>query len=144
MARPTNTQFALAVHTLTLLASDPRPLSSDALAARVRSHPAHIRRVLGHLRRAGLVGSRPGPHGGWQLRHRPAEITLADAWRAVQRSDRLLGLPGPDPAVATGQAIERALLALDRRAQSAVEHELARTTIAELVAETVPRQLQPA
>jgi Rrf2 family protein len=136
MAGPTNTQFALAVHTLTLLAATPEPLSSAALAGSAGSNPAHVRRVLGHLRRAGLVGSRPGPNGGWHLQADPGRITLADTWRAVQGDGHVLGLHGANPDCGVGQRIQGALIELDRRAADAVSEELSHTTVAELVTET--------
>jgi Rrf2 family protein len=137
MARPTNTQFALGVHLLTLLGGSPgEALSSDILADSAGSNPVHVRRVLAHLRHSGLVRSRPGPSGGWQLSAEPEAITLADVWRAVQGDDRLLGLHGPNPNCPVGQRIQAELLAVDRRAAAAVEAELAQTTVAELVGTT--------
>ena len=137
MARPTNTQFALGVHLLTLLGGSPgAALSSDILADSAGSNPVHVRRVLAHLRQAALVRSRPGPSGGWQLAAEPEAITLADVWRAVQRDDHLLGLHGPNPNCPVGQRIQAELVALDRRAAAAVEAELAQTTVAELVGST--------
>lgn len=137
MARPTNTQFALGVHLLTLLGGSPgAALSSDILADSAGSNPVHVRRVLAHLRQAALVRSRPGPRGGWQLAAEPEAITLAEVWRAVQGDDHLLGLHGPNPNCPVGQRIQAELVALDRRAAAAVEAELAQTTVAELVGST--------
>ncbi len=142
MARPTNTQFAVAVHVLTLLAGAPgQVLPSALLAGSAGANPVHLRRVLGALRRAGLVSSWPGAHGGWQLEHSPDTLTLGDVWRAVQGNDPLLGLHGAAPECAVGQRIQRALGALDRRAARAVEDELARTTIGDLARDTRAREL---
>jgi Rrf2 family protein len=142
VARPTNTQFAVAVHVLTLLAGQPgEVLSAERLAGSVGANPVHVRRVLGSLRRAGLVTSQPGARGGWQL-DEPAEVaTLADVWRAVQGDDPLLGLHGAAPECAVGQRIQRALSDVDRRAARAVEEELARTTIEEVARDTRAREL---
>lgn len=142
MARPTNTQFAVGVHLLTLLGGSPgEALSSDILADSAGSNPVHVRRVLAHLREAELVRSRPGPSGGWQLAAGPETITLADVWRAVQGDDHLLGLHGPNPNCPVGRRIQAELVALDRRAAAAVEAELAETTVAELVGNTDPAAL---
>jgi Rrf2 family protein len=137
VARPTNTQFALAVHMLTLLAaSAPEQLSSEEMAGSAGSNPVHVRRVLGGLREAGLVTSRPGVGGGWSLVAQPAATTLADVWRVVQRDDPVLGLRGANPDCSVGQGVQAALLAVDRRAAAAIEAELATTTVADLVADT--------
>jgi Rrf2 family protein len=138
VAGPTNTQFALAVHMLTLLAgSAPSALSSEEMAGSADSNPVHVRRVLGGLREAGLLTSRPGPNGGWQLAADPAAITLADVWRIVHGDDQVLGLRGANPRCPVGQSIQRLLSDVDRRAARALEDELAETTIAQLVAEAV-------
>jgi Rrf2 family protein len=131
----TNTQFALAAHMLTLLAgSAPASLSSDEMAGSASSNPVHVRRVLGGLRTAGLVTSRPGVGGGWQLAQPAAAITLADVWRVVHGEDPVLGLHGAHPDCAVGQSIQQLLVDVDRRAHAAIAAELATTTIADLVA----------
>lgn len=145
VAHPTNTQFAVAVHVLTLLAGAPgQVLSSGLLAGSAGANPVHVRRVLGALRRAGLVTSRPGVHGGWQLERAAGMVTLADVWRAVQGDDPLVGLHGAAPRCTVGQRIQLALVDVDRRAARAVELELARTTISDLARDTRARELQAA
>lgn len=143
MARPTNTQFAVGVHVMTLLAGAPEQvLSSELLAGSAGANPVHVRRVLGALRRAGLVGSRPGVHGGWQLERAADTVTLAEVWRAVQGDDPLLGLHGAAPGCTVGQRIQHALGDVDRRAARAVEDELACTTIGDLANDTRARELE--
>lgn len=145
VAHPTNTQFAVAVHLLTLLAgASEEVLSSELMAGSVGANPVHVRRVLGSLRRAGIVASRPGAHGGWQLERAPEIVTLADVWRAVQGADPLLGLHGAAPECTVGQRIQRALGDIDRRAARAVEEELAHTSILDLARDTRARELAAA
>jgi Rrf2 family protein len=134
---PTNTQFALAVHMLTLLSAEPDAMhSSEVLAASAGSNPVHVRRVLGRLRRAGLVRSRPGPHGGWLVDGATCDTTLAEVWDAVHGDDAVLGLHSANPNCEVGQRIQGALVALDRRAARALTAELATTTLGELVRST--------
>ena len=136
MSGPANTQFAVAVHVLTMLAGLPRELqSSEVRAASVGSNPVHIRRVLARLREAGVVASRPGPHGGWQLLRSPEDTTLADVWRVINGDDPVLGVHAADPNCEVGQRIQANLEAVDRRALAAVEAELESTTLAELAAQ---------
>jgi Rrf2 family protein len=137
MGRPTNTQFALAVHVLTMLAGLPRELqTSEGMAGSAGSNPVHIRRVLGRLRNAGLVASRPGPHGGWQLMLPPAQTTLADVWRAMHGDDPILGLHEANPDCDVGRRIQANLGQIDRRAAAAIEAELETTTLADLAEQT--------
>ena len=129
--QPTNTQFALAVHVLTLLAAEPAERqSSEVLADSAGASPVHVRRVLGRLREAGLVRSRPGPGGG-SIGPGP-ETTLAAVWRAVNGADPVLGLHSANPDCTVGQRIQGELVALDRRAQAALVAELERTTLGDL------------
>lgn len=141
MAGPTNTQFAVAVHVLTLLAGSSSELVSDVLAGSAGANPAHVRRVLGQLRRAGVVASRPGTCGGWRLVQDAGTVTLGDVWRVVRGEDPLVGIHGAAPGCPVGQRIDRALRDVERRAAVAVERELARTTLEDLAAETRARDL---
>ena len=135
MAKATNTQFAVAVHVLTYLAAAGagRPVSSDELSMSTNVNPVHVRRVLGPLRNAGLVRSRPGVHGGWELAVDPAGIPLAQVWRLLQGDEPVLGLHGPNPACPVGRNIQTTLHALDRAVAAAVEAELERTTIQDVL-----------
>jgi Rrf2 family protein len=134
MAHATNTQFAVGVHMLTLLASlGPGPMSSEEMADSADASPVYVRRVLGRLRQAGLVASRPGVGGGWVLLRNPEEITLGEVWRAIQGETPLLGLHEVNPRCEVGDAIQHNLTIVDRRAVRAVEAELDALTVAEML-----------
>ena len=138
MAGPTNTQFALGVHLLTLLAgSAPAALSSEEMAGSANANPVHVRRVLGHFRQEGFVTSRPGVGGGWRLDADPEAVTLADVWRVVHGDGDVLGLRSAHPECPVGRSIQASLAAIDRDAARAVEDRLRDTTIAQLVSEAV-------
>ncbi|MGN9784928.1 Rrf2 family transcriptional regulator [Nonomuraea sp. ZG12] len=131
MARSKNTQFAVAVHVLTYLAGQTggRPVSSDELSESTNVNPVYVRRVLGPLRDAALVRSRPGVHGGWELAVDARDITLAQVWRRLQGTDPILGLHGPDPACAVGRGVQESLTTLDRAIADAVATELEQFTV---------------
>ncbi len=141
MARSTNTQFAVAVHVLTYLAgvTGSRPVSSDELARSTNVNPVYVRRVLGPLRDAGLVRSRPGVHGGWELAADARDVTLARVWRLLQGSDPVLGLHGPDPACPVGRGVQKSLHALDRAVADAVTTELERFTVQDVLTRDVAK-----
>lgn len=136
MPGPTNTQFSLAVHLLTLLAQADagQVLDSAALSISPAASPVHVRRVLGHLREAGLVHAQQGAHGGWTLARAAAEIDLAQVWLAVNGEDPVLGVHSPDPNCAVGRRVQQNLRDLDRRALSTLLGELATTTVADILA----------
>lgn len=79
-----NQQFATAVHVLTALGCFPNQLlSSEMLAASVKTNPVVIRRLLAQLIKAKLVVSTRGKSGGVSLAKDPSKITLKDIYLAV-------------------------------------------------------------
>ncbi|MCW2757288.1 MAG: putative Rrf2 family transcriptional regulator [Nocardioidaceae bacterium] len=136
MPRPTNTQFSVAVHVLTYLAGAgvDRPVSSDELAESTNVNPVHIRRLLGPLRDAGVLRSRPGAHGGWELRRPPSDIRLDEIWDLLQGDDPVLGLHGPSPDCPVGRAIQVELVDLDQQVAAAVRRSLAGRSVGDVLA----------
>jgi Rrf2 family protein len=142
----TSGRFAVAVHALALALvarsqQAGEAVTSEALAARVNAHPVHVRRVLGALREAGLVGSQPGPGGGWRLTRDPAAITLRDVYRAVEPAP-LFAPAHPNPDCPVGNCLPEILATCLGEAEAALEERLARVTIADVV-EAVRTQLGP-
>lgn len=133
-----SSRFSVAVHVLTLLAANPAGelLTSDRLAGSVNTNPVVIRRILGQLKRAGLVEVRAAA-GGTYLRCDPATLTLLDVYRAVDAVEGALFSihEHPNPHCAVGRHIQAALDGKLARAQAALERELAATTLAQMVAD---------
>ena len=71
------------LHVLLHMADQSEPMTSDALAAMMRSNPVVVRRTLGGLRDKGLVSSSKGRAGGWTLTCDLSRTTLLDVYRAV-------------------------------------------------------------
>ncbi len=145
MVRPTNTRFAVAVHVLTYLAgiTDGRAVSSEELSRSTNANPVYVRRILGPLRGAGLVDSRPGVNGGSVLAADPARITLEQVWQLFQGDEPVLGLHGPDPSCATGRGVRRTLTALDRTVADAVATALGRYTVRDVLDGVVEAESLP-
>jgi Rrf2 family protein len=131
------TRFAVAVHILLLLATEPSgQVTSGRIAESVGTNPVVIRRLAGQLARAGLVRIRRGP-GGAELARPTDAITLADVWAAMRRP----GLPllpthrGPQHG---GDDLGRSVPALLRGvlddAERAMEQRLAGVTLQSLLA----------
>ncbi|UUZ82841.1 Rrf2 family transcriptional regulator [Paenibacillus sp. P26] len=128
-------RFSMAVHTLTLIAVSPNECTGDFIAGGVNTNPVVIRRIMGMLKKAGLVDVRPGV-GGASLLKAPEEITLLDVYRAVNATEenQLFRIhERPNIACTVGRNIERVLQSELREAQSAMEHRLAQTTISQLI-----------
>ena len=135
MPRATNTQFAVAVHVLTYLAGLPaeRYASSEELSRSTNVNPVYVRRVLGPLREAGLVQSRPGAHGGWELVTHADKISLGTVWRLLQGSDPVLGLHGPNPSCPVGRGVQKSLTALDQAVAGSVQTELDHLNVSDVL-----------
>ena len=74
----------LALHTLALLSSRPGEiLSTHKIATRLDASEAHLAKVLQRLARMGLVRSIRGARGGFILGQDPEEITLLEAYEAI-------------------------------------------------------------
>ena len=126
-----STRFTVALHILTLLASNRQlPLTSEYIAGSVNTNSVVVRRLLGLLRRSGFVTSQPGTGGGWQLSREPASITLVDVRRAVNEgSPFTMHSQPPNPACPVGRNIQAVLREPYARAERAMEAELAKTTV---------------
>ena len=59
-------------------------IGSRTLAASVNTNPVVVRRLLLALRRARLIETFTGKHGGARLRKKPREISLMDIYDAVE------------------------------------------------------------
>ena len=69
---------------MTMLAFAGEKLDSQKLAASVNTNPVVVRRLLQALRRAGLVTTAAGRHGGSRLSRSPARISLLEIYDAVE------------------------------------------------------------
>ncbi len=80
-----NSQFAIAVHILTVLAKEGEGnfVKSERIADSVNTNPVVIRRLLGDLNQANLVASHTGANGGTRLAKCPKQINLADVHKAI-------------------------------------------------------------
>jgi DNA-binding IscR family transcriptional regulator len=132
-----STRFSMAVHILCLLATSPADCTGDFIAQSVNTNPVIIRRIMGMLKKAGLVDVRPGV-GGASLRKPPDQITLLDVYRAVGvvETDQLFRIhEHPNIQCPVGRNIEAVLQAELKAAQAAMEERLSQTTISRLIAQ---------
>ena len=73
--------------------------------ARVQELPLpYLEQVIALLRRAGLVSSVRGAHGGYTLAHNPASISVGDVFRAVEGSLLTLDCTRPDGSPCTKES----------------------------------------
>ncbi|MGW5601448.1 Rrf2 family transcriptional regulator [Streptomyces rochei] len=130
-----SSRSAVAIHALAMLAHRRGgSLTSAEIADSLDSNPVLVRRVLGRLRDAQLVRSTDGRGGGWFLARTPRDITLHDAYAAVEGGRVFSRHPHPPSgACVIGRDIGALLDVEFRSAERALEEQLGRTTIAALL-----------
>jgi Rrf2 family protein len=130
-----STRFTVALHILTLLASTPgEALTSEYIAGSVNTNPVVVRRLLGTLRKVGIVSSQPGNGGGWELAKNPEKLTLRDVRQAVKEGSPFsMHTQPPNPKCPVGKNIQQALGPVYDRAERVMEDDLSRTSILSLL-----------
>ena len=132
-----SSRFTVAVHILSLLAVSPTAHNtSEWIAGSVNTNPVIIRRVLGKLKKAGLVNVRSGTGGAYLIKEL-RDITLFDIYQAVEvvQEEELFHLhEDPNPKCPVGANIQGILQLVLLQAQTAMEEVLAKVTMEQLVA----------
>ncbi|WP_318031889.1 Rrf2 family transcriptional regulator [Rhizobium ruizarguesonis] len=134
---PTSTRFAVAAHILTALAvSDGKPMRSEDLAYSANTSAVVIRGLLSRLIDAGLTRSQLGAGGGALLAKPAEKIRLLDVYEAVEDTELFsLHRRSPCENCAVGGNILEAMQPVLTRARTALETELAKSTVADIAAE---------
>lgn len=144
-----NSELTMAVHILCWIELASRrgsgPLTSAEIAASLANHPVQVRRTLAPLRRAGLVVAGRGPGAGWKL-SRPAEtMTLADVKVSLDDEGPFaLHAHDPNPECPVGARIRPVLAAVYADVETAIDRELARRTVADVLDEILAAERGPA
>lgn len=125
----------MAVHVLAVLAyKEGDRVTSALLAGSVNTNPVIIRRLLLALQRAKLVETCKGAGSGSRLSRSPRRIDLAEVYRAVEDAEPF-AIPSrkPNAACPVGKCIRAALARVFASAQSALERDLGKTTLADVM-----------
>lgn len=105
-----STKLSDAVHILAFLAlASGTDLTSEKIAESIHTNPAYVRQLMSALRKAGLLTSVKG-HPRPALAKSPCQITLLDAYRAVEGNKPLLHQDThTNPACGVGVNVQLAL-----------------------------------
>ena len=133
-------KFTTAVHILTCIDvfSSQMRVTSEFLSGSTGVNAVIIRNVLAQLKAAGIVSTRQGS-GGAYLARPLNEITLYDIYQAVDcvDDDGLFHFhENPNAECPVGRNIHKVMDGRLSAAQSALENELKKTTLAEIVSDT--------
>ena len=82
------------------------PVSITAVAKESSVPPAYLQQLIGPLRRAGLVESKRGAQGGYQLSRPPAAIRVGDVYRVMEGPVAPMDCVSEDPADQTCPLID--------------------------------------
>lgn len=131
-----SSRFAVGVHILSLIEMNKDGVSSsEFLAGSVNTNPALIRKIIGMLKKAGLVEVHPGI-AGTKLARELSDITLLDVYKAVDvvQDNELFSVhENPNPQCPVGRNIQDTIIPILSTAQIALEKVLGNVTIADIV-----------
>lgn len=126
-----NSRFSVAIHILSLIAttSDKSLLSSDFIAGSVNTNPVVVRRMIGVLKKAGLLSSHSGM-AGYELLVEPKDLTLLAIYQAIDGPKQLFAIHDePNPACAVGKKIQHTLEGVYTSVWLAIKEQLQAQTL---------------
>ncbi|RFU84011.1 Rrf2 family transcriptional regulator [Streptomyces triticagri] len=121
-------------------AGDDASLKAEAIAAAQGIPHKFLEGILGDLRRGGLVTSRRGGNGGYQLARPAAEISLADVIRVADGP--LVSVRGVRPPELSYGGPAESLLPVWIAARASVRKVLDEVTLAQVAAAELPAEVQ--
>ncbi|MBG9455942.1 transcriptional regulator [Lysinibacillus sphaericus] len=130
-----NSRFSVAIHILSLIAitSDKSQLTSEYIAGSVNTNPVVVRRMIGVLKKAGLLTSQSGI-AGYDLLVEPKELTLIAIYHAIDGPKQLFAIHDePNPACSVGQKIQRTLEGVYTSVWQAMEEQLQAQTLQDVL-----------
>lgn len=121
------------LHVLLHMARHDGPMTSDAIAAMLRTNPVVVRRTMAGLRDAGYVRSEKGHGGGWVIACDLENLSLLDVHRAVG-GPRLfvIGNEHSNPDCAVEQLVNEAVEDVLNEAEALLVQRLGAVSLAEL------------
>ena len=131
-----NSQFAVAVHVLAMLAKfGEENVKSECIAASVNTNAVVIRRLLCNLRQADLVASQTGARGGTKLARKPEDINLLEIYRAASPDREVFALhrQTPNQNCLIGKNIQIVLEQMQNQIDTAIEEKLVRYSLSDVL-----------
>jgi len=130
-----NSRYSAAIHILSLIAttSDKSLLTSDFIAGSVNTNPVVVRRMIGVLKKAGLLLSHSGV-AGYELLVEPKNLTLLAIYQAIDGPEQLFAIHDePNPACAVGREIQHTLEDVYTSIWQAMEAQLQAQTLQDVL-----------
>ena len=108
-----NSDFTLAIHSLTYLALQPDRMStSDAISESAGVPPVRLRKLLSLLKKHGLIKSKEGTGGGFIFAIDLSEVNLWDIYKLTSEGALQPKCPDSNERCVVGANMQRVLFAI--------------------------------
>lgn len=130
-----SSRFAIAVHTLALMANcEGKPVKSEYIACLVKTNAVVIRRLMCELSRANLIESQSGASGGSWLKKEANNISLWEVYQAVEVGEVFsLHKPADEGNCQISCNIAEVLRDVQIKIDSAIEQSLSEIKLSEVL-----------
>jgi len=128
-------QFSNAIHILAYIYinKDTDYLSSQLIASSVETNPTNIRKIMGCLKKAGLIETTTGKARPVLTRD-PKEVTLLDVYKSIEGDTHLIQVDTKtNPNCLVGANIQEVLSSQYQILQQKVELEMATITLDQII-----------
>lgn len=133
-------RFTVAIHILSLLdLNQGESITSEDLAVSVNTNPVVIRKILGILKKAGLIQIQMGQGGGASLAVESEKITLKDVYTVFDERLFVLHPSKPNAKCICGRNIQPILMEVFSDTERVLVAELSHRSIREISAEILRR-----
>ena len=140
-----SSRLSLALHALVHLHLQPQAAMTSATLARcLMTNPVVVRRVLGELREAGIVGATKGHDGGWRLLQPASAISLYAIYAAMGENllIRTTSDPG-DQGCGIVRAVDHVMGEFLVDAEALLAARLMRVSLDDIARQASPHPLHP-
>lgn len=135
-----DSRLSAVLHALLHMAEAGGPMTSEALALCMKTHPVVVRRTMGLLRDAGLVAADRGHGGGWRIAADLSRLTLRQLHEALGEPALFaVGNRTEHPDCLVEQAVNAALDGAFADAEALLMQRFESVTLAELAADFARR-----
>lgn len=135
-----DSRLSTVLHGILHLAEHSGPMTSEQLGRCMGTNPVVVRRIMGHLRDAGLVASARGPAGGWRIAADLQAVTLRQLHDALgEPAVFAIGNRHEAPDCLVEQAVNAALDGAFAEAEAVLLRAFSYITLADLAADFTRR-----
>lgn len=130
-----SSRFAIAVHTLALMANyESKPVKSEFIACLVKTNAVVIRRLMCELSKANLIESQSGASGGSWLKKDAKDISLWEIYKAVEMGEVFsLHSPAEGSNCQISCNISEVLTDVQTKVDKAIETSLSEISLADIL-----------